>query len=95
MFGFDDVTFALQIDFFMPFQYNRVSARAASRDILQLQVFPTFASRLVKPLEISVFTHGLSDMALWAGLAICGSPLRGDDVQKFTFSSTSHWTACL
>ena len=32
MFGFDDVTFALQIDFFMPFQYNRVSARAASRD---------------------------------------------------------------
>ena len=42
-----------------------------------------------------MFTHGLSDMALWAGLAICGSPLQGDDVQKFTFSSTSHCTACL
>ena len=42
-----------------------------------------------------MFTHGLSDMALWAGLAICGSPLQGDDVQKFTFSSTSHCAACL
>ena len=49
----------------------------------------------MKPLEISVFTHGLSDMALWAGLAICGSPLRGEDVQKFKFSSLSHCTACI
>ena len=30
-----------------------------------------------------------SDMAPWAGLAICGSPLRGDDVQMFKFSSAS------
>ena len=71
------------------------SALRSVKQFQQLQVFPTFSSRLVKPLEISVFTHGLSDMALWAGLAICGSPVQGDDVQKFTFSSTSHCTACL
>ena len=33
----------------------------------------------MKPREISVYTHGLSDMAPWAGLARCGSPLRGED----------------
>ena len=47
MFGFDDVTFALQIDFFMPFQYNRVSARAASRDKCVCFVFFPLRGRVL------------------------------------------------
>ena len=40
-----------------------------------------------------MYTHGLSDMAPWAGLAICGSPLRGEDRSSVQIQAAVQFSA--
>ena len=73
MFSFDDVTFALQIDFFMPFQYNRVSARAASRDkCVSWCACPVCVCARVTPRALQQAQGSCAQLALRAGYSLLG-----------------------